>query len=289
MTKTSQAPSMQKFRFCPGCGAKHPSSREEDMADCCNPKCQGEWGTGCYHCHHPAFWPSPLFVVTATLKSKKSKRMIQSYVKANGPGDAVVKFTEKLQNVLLVRHGSRWHITVCQSVIGSPGDFGSILCAYDHYAKGATVYHDPTTEPPPEEPKPKPEPMLKEEPVTDKPTITQLPKKMTREQALEALRTYVSQQVEYETLSIIDMIVCALANDPGAQTDPGRRVEIKVGACPVDYPYNEILQHARALNLGKLAAPSWIERFQKLIKEIREEFDLHERVATPMPGSTGLD
>lgn len=35
-----------------------PSCRACD-ADCCNPECGGVWGTGCYHCHHPAFGRDP--------------------------------------------------------------------------------------------------------------------------------------------------------------------------------------------------------------------------------------
>jgi len=35
---------------CPECG----KTRDES---CCNPKCGGNWGTGCYHCHHPSFHP----------------------------------------------------------------------------------------------------------------------------------------------------------------------------------------------------------------------------------------
>lgn len=42
---------------CPGCGVVHP--RGTFQAKCCNPKCQGQWGTGCYHCRHPDYWTEP--------------------------------------------------------------------------------------------------------------------------------------------------------------------------------------------------------------------------------------
>jgi len=35
---------------CPVCGSTDPG---EDP--CCNPKCDGMWGTNCYHCHYPPF------------------------------------------------------------------------------------------------------------------------------------------------------------------------------------------------------------------------------------------
>jgi hypothetical protein len=35
---------------CPVCGSNDPG---EDP--CCNPKCNGMWGTNCYHCHYPPF------------------------------------------------------------------------------------------------------------------------------------------------------------------------------------------------------------------------------------------
>ena len=37
---------------CPKCAAHIQS-----QAPCCNPECQGQWGTGCYHCHHPSYLP----------------------------------------------------------------------------------------------------------------------------------------------------------------------------------------------------------------------------------------
>ena len=53
--------------ICPGCGKTRPEHDSEiprdewrDSVDaygpCCHGKCGGEWGTGCYHCHHPSFW-----------------------------------------------------------------------------------------------------------------------------------------------------------------------------------------------------------------------------------------
>ena len=42
--------------ICPGCGEKRPDGRPRTSATCCNEKCGGEWGTGCYHCHHCTYW-----------------------------------------------------------------------------------------------------------------------------------------------------------------------------------------------------------------------------------------
>lgn len=55
--------------ICPGCDKVRPDSGTEysrvlvqalwdDYEPCCNPECGGQWGTGCYHCHHPKFWTS---------------------------------------------------------------------------------------------------------------------------------------------------------------------------------------------------------------------------------------
>jgi hypothetical protein len=51
--------------FCPDCKLRRPESSEDynartllvdgDPYPCCNPECDGMWGTGCYHCHHPRF------------------------------------------------------------------------------------------------------------------------------------------------------------------------------------------------------------------------------------------
>ncbi len=51
---------------CPECLAEHPRNTaapilldpprpNPDFVPCCNTECRGEWGTGCYHCHHPSF------------------------------------------------------------------------------------------------------------------------------------------------------------------------------------------------------------------------------------------
>lgn len=288
------------INFCPGCCTRTFDSEHKDVrldSPCCNPQCQGIWGTGCYHCHHPAFWPNVLYVVTANLHSKKGSRVIQSYIRAaeagGGMDQAVRTFTSRLAKVLLVQHGSKWRITVCQNVPGSPGDFGSIRATYEHYAKGATVYHDrsPAFAPGAEEevtkePKPEPEPKVVPE---RKP---KLETRMSREAALDALRVYVSQQVEVEALSIIDLVIATLRTSPGEQSNPhtgirvGNQTRILVGSCPADYRYNDVLEHAKALNLGTLEPPQWLERFEKLIEQIRDEFDLREHVATPMPGNT---
>lgn len=39
---------------CPKCG-KQPQDFPLGGGPCCNPACNGTWGTGCYHCHHPRF------------------------------------------------------------------------------------------------------------------------------------------------------------------------------------------------------------------------------------------
>ncbi len=297
MTKITNHPEMQTIIYCPGCNKRRPEGVEElsseiglNYVPCCSPKCQGKWGTGCYHCHHPQYWPHPLYVVTAVLKGrKKVKRSIMSFIRASTPGQAEVQFTEKLTHMLLVQHGCRWHITVEE-----PGDATSsepskiplkLVGAYDHFARGATIYHEPTTESPPELP---PGPQPESEPpepqtettVTEKPE-TQPERKITRDEALVVLRNYVSQQVEYEAIDIIECIINELAARPGEHYEAGRRIKIEIGKTPIDYGYNKVLQHAQALELGTLVPPAWLERFKILISQIREEFDLHEHVATP--------
>lgn len=54
--------------FCPGCFKRRPDwipleNRGKKDWDavlaysmCCNKECNGDWGTGCHHCHHPRFW-----------------------------------------------------------------------------------------------------------------------------------------------------------------------------------------------------------------------------------------
>ena len=270
---------VQYILFCPGCGRKRPESRDEAIAqheagqsDCCNPECQGDWGTNCYHCHHPKFWPKPLYEVTASLKSKKKPRVIVSYMRRydNFPSKAEQEFTTKLKQMLLVEHGSRWEIVVREKYADNPSDEGRIVAAYDHYARGATVYHDPIS-------------VKKRTVVTQQAWVdtakTEVKKmqteKMTQAEALEALRVYMSQQVEIEAIDILDMVIEALVSNPGEHCRPHRRVKIEIGQVPVDYAYNEALESAHRLELGKLVPPKWLERFQKLVAEIRDEFDLY--------------
>lgn len=40
--------------YCPGCGRVH-NNEGTGKHPCCNPKCKGDWGTNCYHYHHPSF------------------------------------------------------------------------------------------------------------------------------------------------------------------------------------------------------------------------------------------
>jgi len=46
-----------KVWFCPKCGRdrRKPYDENGEMVPCCNPKCGGLWGTGCYCCHHPKY------------------------------------------------------------------------------------------------------------------------------------------------------------------------------------------------------------------------------------------
>jgi hypothetical protein len=41
----------KKLWACPMCGRDRRDSEKE----CCNPKCKGIWGTGCYCCHHQKY------------------------------------------------------------------------------------------------------------------------------------------------------------------------------------------------------------------------------------------
>ncbi len=38
-------------------GSEIPT-RVDEYNSCCNPLCKGEWGTNCWHCHHPKFLKS---------------------------------------------------------------------------------------------------------------------------------------------------------------------------------------------------------------------------------------
>lgn len=297
MTKTTKLPETQHIIFCPGCSRKRPENREEAIkqqdagqGDCCNPKCQGEWETSCYHCHHPSHWPGCLYKITAKLKGKKATRTIISFMRQYGDDSkqALLDFTTKLKSSLLVEHGMHWYIEVQDA--RAPEHTEKVVAAYNHYARGATVYHDPISTP--EEPKitqidtaPKEELVTKEPKQTPVPDSKPKPEtRMSREAALEALRTYVSQQVEYETIDIIQMIISELAANPGGHQEPYRRIKVQIGQVPLDNKYNDVLEHAQALELGQLVPPAWLSRFDKLIAEIRAEFNLHEPVATPMPG-----
>ena len=322
MTKISKSPEEQTICFCPGCDKRSPGSAEEATGElgrtylpCCNPKCQGEWGTGCYHCHHPQYWPHALYTVTAVLKGKKAKRHVRSFIRAETPGAAEVQFTEKLTKVLLVQHGCRWHIVVQAPHIEGAAGLGQdlrVVGHYNHFARGATIYHEPTkatgaeTEPEPEAPAdplsvsfesfgPGETPEIKAEIVSDASPAEvaealrqdgvevthSVPAKLTREEALDALRIYVSQQVEYEAIDIIADVIRELATSPGEHSAPFRRIKVQIGTIQTDHRYNEVLEHAQALDLGKLRRPDWLHRFEALIKEIREEFNLHEPVSRP--------
>lgn len=311
MTKISTASQEHVVIFCPGCSKRRPENPDElrseiglNYVPCCNPKCQGEWGTGCYHCHHPKYWPHPLFRVEAVLQGKRgAKRQITSHLRAppSDPEKAVFLFTKKLSKMLLVEAGLKWRISLY--------DKNELwIQDYDHYAKGATIFHilvsAETTKPMMSEKEAEKHAAEqaeakskqtgtdpKEEPVTDEPKQTPVPDskpkletRMSRAAALEALRTYVSQQVEYETIDIIQMIVSELAANPGGHQEPYRRITVQIGQVPLDNKYNDVLEHAQALELGHLVPPTWLSRFDKLIAEIRAEFNLHEPVATPMPG-----
>lgn len=42
------------FDRCPRCGdCRHDIS--DGIKPCCNPKCGGRWGIGCFHCHHSSY------------------------------------------------------------------------------------------------------------------------------------------------------------------------------------------------------------------------------------------
>jgi hypothetical protein len=51
---------------CPGCGDQTRN------ATCCNHRCDGQWGTGCFHCHHPRFWVLELARREETYYSNRS-------------------------------------------------------------------------------------------------------------------------------------------------------------------------------------------------------------------------
>lgn len=57
--KKQEKPIEEKNWFCPRCGRdrRKPFDGDGIMIPCCNPACGGNWGTGCYCCHHPKFDP----------------------------------------------------------------------------------------------------------------------------------------------------------------------------------------------------------------------------------------
>jgi len=50
-------PKGKSLWLCPKCGRDRRVPYDDDgkLVPCCNPKCKGKWGTGCYCCHHPKF------------------------------------------------------------------------------------------------------------------------------------------------------------------------------------------------------------------------------------------
>jgi hypothetical protein len=63
MTRITPLMSHPERIICPKCELPRPRNVEEARGvdgeftyPCCNQDCGGEWGTGCYHCHHPKFW-----------------------------------------------------------------------------------------------------------------------------------------------------------------------------------------------------------------------------------------
>lgn len=53
MLEKMNAPKKVHQRVCPRCKEKVFDDTDlfSDVQDCCNPECDGEWKTGCYHCH----------------------------------------------------------------------------------------------------------------------------------------------------------------------------------------------------------------------------------------------
>lgn len=44
---------LPRDQWCPKC--------HDCKAPCCNPQCDGDWGTGCFHCHYPTYGEHPSF------------------------------------------------------------------------------------------------------------------------------------------------------------------------------------------------------------------------------------
>lgn len=261
---------IQSINHCPGCLASFSLGAERRKKKCCNPQCKGEWTRQCYHCHHPSYWPDPLYVVTA--KNSNGKRIFRSYIRSGDEGggveQAVRTFTARMASTLLVKHGAKWRIEVRVGVPGSPSDFGPVIAIYTHYAKGATIYHEPVEI---EMTEPTEKPDTREPPEKEPAETPPKPGRITRAEALENLRAYLSQQVEYEAINIIEGVINELATHSGEH-----RVQVSIGSVPLDYAYNDMLQQAQGLQLGKLTPPAWLGRFKDLVAEIRTEHDLDE-------------
>lgn len=100
--------------------------------------------------------------------------------------------------------------------------------------------------------------------------------KVTKDDVLKTLRTYVQQQIDCEAIDIIEMVVNELDAKPSA------RPRLVLGTSPpFDTVYAEILKHADAFELGDIKPPGWLLRVRNVLKEIRDEFDLHNPPDTP--------
>ncbi len=105
-------------------------------------------------------------------------------------------------------------------------------------------------------------------------------KKMTRQEALEALNVFVKQEVDYESINILESIIGELMVRPGnLGAYAGSR--ILIGNLAFDYRYSEILKTAHELGLGPLRAAPWLARFQELIADIRKEYGLEQQHDLP--------
>ena len=102
-------------------------------------------------------------------------------------------------------------------------------------------------------------------------------KKMTRAEAQAALQVYMNQEIEARTISLIETLVQKLVDFPT------EAIEVRHRSYISGFERTLMLQQVKELELGGLAGPPWLDRFQKLVDEIRDEFDLRvKEVATPL-------